>query len=89
MIDWQPIETAPRDWLRNRLGPCLIGCLYSPTDENGDPEGEPVWSWVHVAKLSSDGWHVWSQGFKGLHGMATFPLNGNATHWAPLTTPCT
>jgi hypothetical protein len=88
-MDWQPIETAPKpaDWMKFR-GLALVGCWSVPRDEEaGEPAGLGQWVWVQVATLTSNGWHVWSSGFKGLHGTCTFPLNGNATHWAPLPAP--
>lgn len=84
MSDWQPIATAPKDWLRNFLGRCLIGCWHQPKDEDGEPDGDGDWAWVHVATLSTNGWHVGTHGFEGVHGYASFPLNKNATHWMPL-----
>lgn len=84
---WQPIETAPKDWLRNTIGRCLIGHWYEPKDEEGEPDGEGQWLWVHVANLSSNAWHVGTYGFAGVHGFASFPLHDNATHWMPLPPP--
>lgn len=83
---WQPIETAPNEWLKQN-GKCLIGSAYYPKDEDGEPCGEPEWGWVQVATLSFDGWHVGTGGFKGLHGYASFQLAEHATHWMPLPTP--
>lgn len=86
-VGWRLIETAPKDWLRNFTGRCLIGCWHEPLDEDGEPIGVGDWAWVHVANLSHDGWHVGTYGFRGVHGFASFPLHGNATHWMPLPTP--
>lgn len=82
---WQDIATAPKpsDWLRNP-GRFLIGCWNPQIDEDGEPYGEGEWAWIHVASLSPNGWLVGTGGFAGVHGYASFPLSGNATHWQPL-----
>lgn len=90
MSEWLDISTAPlkEDWLRRRsFERALIGCWYQPTDDDGCPSGEGSWSWVQVVSLTSEGWHVWSSGFAGWHGTATFPILGNSTHWMPISSP--
>lgn len=83
--DWAPIETAPKDW-RRAGGSFLIARIWQPTSEDGEPDGEPEIAWAHVAYLSASGWMVATNGFKGVHGYASFPL-GDATHWMPLPAP--
>jgi hypothetical protein len=85
-VRWMPIEHAPHPshWLGSSTGRCLIGHWNPQLDEDGEPYGPGEWSWVQVATLSFDAWHVGTGGFKGLHGFASFPLCDNATHWARL-----
>lgn len=86
-MNWLPIKTAPTkaDWLSRRLyDRAMVGNWHQPTDEDGKPYVPGQWSWVQVVSLTSSGWHVWSSGFAGWHGTATFPVHNNATHWMPL-----
>ncbi len=76
-MEWQPIETAPKDgtlvllWQKNSFpgpGSAIIGSFR--TDQN-DEDGEPLW-------LEND-YDDWSTGY------ASTP--SHPTHWMPLPPP--
>lgn len=79
MGEWQPIETAPRNWT-----PVLVfGPIKVRADRagSGSRESDPG---IRVARFSHD--MLWGSGWFVLDGFYT----GNtveATHWMPLPAP--
>lgn len=84
--EWQPIGKLGS--LRDKLGhnQVVIAKIVQHMDENGDPEGDPVISWAHVAYPTSMGWQCGTGGFRGVHGFASFPLL-DATDFLILPSP--
>ena len=80
---WQPIATAPKNWLRT-TGRFLVGRWHQPTDEDGNHDGDGDWAWVQCVGLAPSGWHVNTGGIKGVNGYASFLVSDSATHWMPL-----
>lgn len=81
-MDWQPIETVPKDRAR-RVEPVLLASFRHLRDDDGEQTSAMEMNWCQVAHISHAGWMVSTDGFVGVHGHARFPIAG-ATHWMPL-----
>lgn len=71
-MDWQPIETAPKDWTPILLYSAAIGTVFGLWI--GPPE--PGWGPL-------DGWGPWGD----THGRFSLRDDEQPTHWMPLPAP--
>jgi hypothetical protein len=75
MMEWQPIETAPKQTIWQ---PIVVSCWYE-----SEEDGEMRMRWAQVAK-EHFGWAAESSGMSGISGgYVCFKLNP-PTHWMPL-----
>ena len=82
-MDWQPIETAPRDgtkiliWDDGDTGFGWVVGRYELRDG-----WAPIGSTTDMMKVGRIGWHVAAQ-----HSLGLYQLIKNPAHWMPLPAP--